>query len=197
MFETKNWLTMCSWVCLWCYYHILTSFMIHANMESTCFIRQKWQNVGNGSQARTNQKRAWFISSCYQQILVNSMLPCLCLVIVHKLHQNEVITKRWHTWRSRVCYRCSSPLVNTLRAFHPSRKPNKKNHWEQKILRKVLEKYSLSSPLVELKRRIDVTPRAPRGAVTSIFFWPRLNQGIGRSLHFDGFCDPLINTEAQ
>lgn len=63
--------------------------------------------------------------------------------------------------------------------------------------REVLEKYFSSAPLMELKRRIEITPRAPRSAVTSIFLSLRQKRGIARILHFDGFCDPLINTDMQ
>ena len=60
---------------------------------------------------------------------------------------------------------------------------------------KVLEKYFSSAPLMELKRRIEITPRAPRSAVTSMFLSLHQKRGIARILHFDGFCDPLINTD--
>ena len=41
------------------------------------------------------------------------MLPCVCSVIDHRWRQN-VITKKWHTRRSRVCHWCSYILTSSL-----------------------------------------------------------------------------------
>ena len=35
---------------------------------------------------------------------IDSKFPCVCSVIDHRLRQNVVRTKKWHTRRSRVCH---------------------------------------------------------------------------------------------
>ena len=115
------------------------SSVTHGNMESTCFIWWKWQMLvmatssmplfSKGSQARTNQNARMIH---FVMLSTNKFHVAVLLSRDRsQMTSNEVVTKKWHTRRSQVCYRCSCPNVTTLRVLHPSAS-KQTNHWEKK-----------------------------------------------------------------